>query len=105
MQCILLEKFNQKFTDGNTTAEDSNQNSTTTTTKNDDAIETTNNDSILKVNVGRKLVKKSEKSANSPLLFAEYVRKALQKLCLNNDMVGIYFFILIKVNQKNLVFL
>ncbi len=90
MQTILLEKFNQKFTDGNTTAEDSNQNSSSKLTKTDDSnTETKNNDSILKVNVGRNLLKKG---GNSQPLFTEYVRKALEKLSLDNDTVGILLF-------------
>jgi len=86
LQCILLEKFNQKFTEGNTTSEDSNENSKSI--KNEDSsIATTSTDSILKVNVGRKLVKQTRENAQP--LFTDYVRKALQKLSLDSDTVGL----------------
>jgi hypothetical protein len=85
LQCILLEKFNQKFTEGNTTSEDSNENSKSIKTK--DSIATTSANSILKVNVGRKLVKQTRE--NTQPLFTDYVRKALQKLSLDNDTVGL----------------
>ena len=96
MQCILLEKFNQKFTEGNTTSEDSNKNSKSI--KNEDSMATTSTDSILKVNVGRKLVKQTRENAQP--LFTDYVRKALQKLSLDNDTVGS----LLKFNLIKIVF-
>ena len=42
-------------------------------------------DSQVKINVGRKLIKKD--SQESQTFFIDYVRKALQKLNLNNEFV------------------
>ena len=92
MQCILQEKFNQTFTEGGTTAENFQTSNEANKEEDEGASkESLNSNSLANTNVGRKLIKKDLQASSSHSYFVDYVRKALNKLNLNNEMVRIFF--------------